>query len=272
MWSTLNTGSNWVISWVLAPVQALSWPWQMLLLAVPVTGLALVVFRYASSQAGIRRAQRLIQAYLLEMRLFRDDLRVVARAQGRVFLLSMRYLLLALPPLAVMLLPMVLVLAQVEARFAHRPLAAGETAMLVVGFDGLRANSAVELSLPPGLRAETQALRITSRNEVRWMLRAERVGSHTLQVRVGDKSVAVPVLVGTDSTNVAPLMFRADDVQILLAPQAPALASGQPFRTVEIGYPRAGAAFGGLSNACWALFALTMVLGFALRGRFGVTF
>ena len=272
MWSTLNAGSNWLTALLLAPVNGLSWPWQMLVLAVPVTALALVVFRYASSQAGIRRAQRLIQAYLLEMRLFRDDLRVVARAQGRVFMLSLRYLLLALPPLAVMLLPMVLVLVQVEARFAHRPLAAGETAMLVVGLDGLRANSAVELRLPPGLHAETEALRITSRNEVRWLLRAQSAGKHTVQVSAGGKSITVPVLVATDSATVAPLMFRADDPQILLAPQAPALASGQPFRAVEVVYPRAGAAFGGLSNACWALFALTMVLGFALRGRFGVTF
>lgn len=272
MWSTLNAGSNWLTALLLAPVNGLSWPWQMLVLAVPVTALALVVFRYASSQAGIRRAQRLIQAYLLEMRLFRDDLRVVARAQGRVFMLSLRYLLLALPPLAVMLLPMVLVLAQVEARFAHRPLAAGESAMLVVGLDVLPANAAVELRVPPGLRAETQALRITSRNEVRWLLRAESAGSHTVQVSVGDTSVAVPVLVATDSATVAPLMFRADDPLIVLAPQAPALASGQPLRAVEVVYPRAGAAFGGLSNACWALLALTMVLGFALRGRFGVTF
>ncbi len=272
MWSTLNAGSNWLTALLLAPVHGLSWPWQMLVLALPVTVLALVVFRYASSQAGIRRVQRLIQAYLLEMRLFRDDLRVVARAQGRVFMLSVRYLLLAVPPLAVMLLPMVLVLAQVEARFAHRPLAAGETAMLVVGLDALRSNTAIELTLPPGLRAETQALRITSRNEVRWLLRALSAGTHTLQLSIAGQSVEVPVLVDTSTSTVAPLMFRANDPQILLAPQAQALTASQPFRAVEVVYPRAGAAFGGLSNACWGLFALTMVLGFALRGRFGVTF
>ena len=56
MWSTLNAGSNWLTALLLAPVQGLSWPWQMLVLAVPVTALALLVFRYASSQAGIRRA------------------------------------------------------------------------------------------------------------------------------------------------------------------------------------------------------------------------
>jgi hypothetical protein len=272
MWSTLNAGSNWLTALLLAPVKGLSWPWQMLVLALPVTALALLVFRFASSQAGIRRAKRLIQAYLLEMRLFRDDLRVVARAQGRVFLLSLRYLLLALPPLAVMLLPMVLVLAQVEARFAHRPLVSGETAMLVVGFDALRADAAVELELPPGLRAETGALRITSRREVRWLLRAVSAGSHIATVHAGGKSIRIPILVDTTSATVAPLMFRSDDPQILWAPQAPALAAGQPFRGVEVVYPRAGAAVGGLSNACWGLFGLTMILGFVLRGRVGVTF
>ena len=56
MWSTLNAGSNWLTALLLAPVKGLSWPWQMLVLALPVTALALLVFRFASSQAGIRRA------------------------------------------------------------------------------------------------------------------------------------------------------------------------------------------------------------------------
>ena len=272
MWSTLNAGSNWLTALLLAPVSGLSWPWQMLVLAVPVTALALLVFRYASNQAGIRRVQRLIQAYLLEMRLFRDDLRIVARAQGRVFGLSLRYLLLALLPLAVMLLPMVLVLAQVEARFAHRPLAIGESAMLVVSLDSMRKDSNVELSLPSGLKSDTAALRIAARGEVRWLLRAVSAGSHSVRVSLGAQSIDVPILVDTPTATLAPLMVRADNPLLLLAPQAAPLAAAQPFRAVEVLYPRAGAAFGGLSTPCWGLFGLTMVLGFALRGRFGVTF
>lgn len=272
MWSTLNDAASWLVALLLTPVRGLAWPWQMLVLALPVTALALLVFRYASSQAGIRRVQRLIQAYLLEMRLFRDDLAVVARAQGRVFLLSLRYLALAVPPLLVMLLPMVMVLAQVEARFAHRPLAAGESVMLVVGLDKLGANAELELELPSGLRAETAALRMPARGEVRWLLRALAPGEHRLTVRSGTSKVEVPVQVETRGTLIAPLMFRANAPEVLLAPQAPPLDAQQAVRSVELAYPRAGAAWGGLSSASWGLFALTMVLGFALRGRFGVTF
>jgi phage terminase large subunit-like protein len=57
MWSTLNDAASWLVALLLTPVRGLAWPWQMLVLALPVTALALLVFRYASSQAGIRRVQ-----------------------------------------------------------------------------------------------------------------------------------------------------------------------------------------------------------------------
>jgi hypothetical protein len=37
-------------------------------------------------------------------------------------------------------------------------------------------------------------------------------------------------------------------------------------------YPRSRGVFAGLSSASWILFGATLVLGFALRRAFGVTF
>ncbi|MGE0384307.1 MAG: hypothetical protein AB7Q97_06210 [Gammaproteobacteria bacterium] len=274
MWASLSGIAGAAVALVLFPVGGLSWPWQILMLAVPLTALALVVFRFCSNQAGVRRVQRLIQAHLLEMRLFSDDLGVVFRAQNRVLLLSIRYLLLSLPPLAVMILPVVLILVQVEARFAYRALAPGESAMLVVGLDPGAAptRTAAALVLPPGVQAETQPLRIDALGEIRWRLRARTAGEHTVQLRVNGHVIERPIAVGGARGVLVGAVRRADDPQALLVPASAPLAPGQPVRYLELRYPRAMGTFAGLSMASWALFAATMVLGFALRGRFGVTF
>jgi hypothetical protein len=79
MWPTVNTVLN-------APFDALFWlvhglpaEWQVVLLAVPGALFALSIYKLVSNQEAIRDAKDKIVAYLLELRLFRDDLRVLLR-------------------------------------------------------------------------------------------------------------------------------------------------------------------------------------------------
>ena len=46
--------------------------------------LMLFVFQLTSNQAGIRRAKDRIKAHLLELRLFKDNMRVTLWAQGGI--------------------------------------------------------------------------------------------------------------------------------------------------------------------------------------------
>ena len=85
---------------------------QICILALPVTVFALLVFRLVSNQDAIREAKDKIKAYLLELRLFQDDLAIAVRTQGQIFRYSFLYLRAALLPAAVMFVPVLLIIFQ----------------------------------------------------------------------------------------------------------------------------------------------------------------
>ena len=65
---------------------------------------------------------------------------------------------------------------------------------------------------------------------------------------------------------------QADDVRTLLYPRGAALSSNGPVATLAIDYPRARGEFAGLSSTSWIFFGMVMVLAFALRRLFDVSF
>ena len=107
MWSAINAALTgcfdlllWPFAW--APVWL-----QLAVMAVPATAVMLVVFRFCSNQAALDAAKDKIKAYLLELWLYRDDLRVSLLAKGRLVLWNLRYLRHLLVPITVASVPIV---------------------------------------------------------------------------------------------------------------------------------------------------------------------
>jgi hypothetical protein len=82
---------------------------------------ALIVYKYVSNQAGIQRAKNAIKVHLLEIRLFKDDLAVVLGATARILWKNALYLGHNILPMLVMIVPMMTILFQLEAHYAHDP-------------------------------------------------------------------------------------------------------------------------------------------------------
>lgn len=273
MWAVVSTVLN-------APFNALFWlvhwlppEWQMVVLAVPGALFALAVYKLVSKQEAIRDAKDKIIAHLLELRLFRDDLRVLLRAEGRVFLNIGRYLGHSLLPMAVMLPVFLLLLIQIESRFAFRGLAPDEQALVTVGVasDQQVSRMPVKLVTSDGLRVATPALRADASSEIYWRIRAVTAGVHDLKLNIGGEQA--DRIVSADAAGGAMTMaYRADDIRTLLYPLAGALPSNGPVATLAIDYPRARGEFAGLSSTSWIFFGMVMVFAFALRGLFGVSF
>jgi hypothetical protein len=238
--------------------------------ALPVTLFALAVFRFTSDQDGIRLAKDRIKAYLLELWLHKDDPGVLLRAQGQVIVQSLAYLGYSLVPLAVMVVPVGLVVVQLEAQYAFRGLAPGETAIVAVTAGAVAPDAVAWLEPGPGLATETPALRVPDRAQVLWRVRADAAGEHVLGVDVAGARVGGRVVAGEGRA--MPATYRADDWRILGYPSEPPLPAGAAITAIEVDYPRARGEFLGLSSASWLLLGATLVLGFALRGALGVTF
>jgi len=269
----VNTVLNAFFDALFWPVHWLPAPWQMVVLALPAALLALWIYKRFSNQAAIRDAKAKIIAHLLELRLFRDDLRVLLVAQGRVFGSIGRYLGHSLLPMVLMLTPFLLLLVQIESRFAFRGLARDEQAIVTVSVASSRPVSHLPVSLDTdeGLQVATPAMRADSRGEIYWRVHALESGMHRLDLRIGGER-AQRELRADASSGTMTTSYRASDLRMLLYPRETALPSHGHITALEIEYPRARAEFAGLSSMAWLFFGMVMFYGFALRRFFGVSF
>lgn len=274
MWTVVNRSLNAVFDLWLWPFESLAPIWQVCALALPVAGCALLVFRLASDQDAIEAAKEKIKAHLLEMWLFKDDVGVMLRAQGKILRYTLTYMRHALVAMAVMLLPVTAVIIQAESRYAFRSIRPGESALLKVVVDGDVPVSQLDasLSLPEGLTQETPALRIDESREILWRIRGDESGEYRISVHIGRAELTKLAVVGAGRAGGSPAVYRASDARTLMYPVEPALADDAVASAVHLAYPRSRAAFAGLSSASWTLFAASLVFGFALRGLVGVTF
>jgi hypothetical protein len=98
-----------------------------------------------------------------------------------------------------------------------------------------------------------------------------KAGIHDLKLHVAGEQA--DSIVRADAAGGAMTMaYRANDMRVLLYPRVAALPSGGPVASLAIDYPRARGEFAGLSSTSWIFFGMVMVLAFALRRLFGVSF
>ena len=179
-----------------------------------------------------------------------------------------------LKPLAVMIVPLVLVLAQLSLWFDRAPLRPGEEVLIKAGLEASADPATLDLTLetPPGLEITAPAVRIADEHEVVWRIKALSPGAGRLLLRTGGRTVEKSVVVGgRPLTKVSALASRGSFWKRVLYPGERPLPADTPVRSVEVMYPaRTLAAFG--LNVHWlvAYLVLSIVFGFAFKGVFKV--
>lgn len=234
---------------------------------------ALLIYKWASNQAGIDSAKNLIKAYLLEIRIYRDDPRTVLGATARIGVQNARYLAFNLVPMVIMLLPMLLVLIQLESQFAFSPAEPGTTGLFHVTMatetDGIH-HTDLRLDVPDGVTQEAPPVRTTD-GDIYWRLRLEQPGEHTLRVHAGGQSYDKVLSVGGDPRNVS--LMRTNTWIGVLYPGEPPLPPGAPISSMSFPLPEAELGWlpgGELGIVLWFL-GLSLIAGYALKDVFGVT-
>ena len=271
--ATWNDISSAIFDPLLAPFgHGPAW-FDLLLWPVLAGMLALVSYKYVSNQKGIERTKERIKVGLYEMRLFRHDPLVVLASTAKILLRNVVYVAHNLLPMAVVLLPMLAVLTQLEANYAFAPAPVGAVELLKLELDpksDVRPRD-VTLEIPDGVALDAPPVR-TADGEVFWRLRAEREGDHVMRIRVGSETIEKRWAVGGADRKV-PVM-RAKGLDAFLYPGEPALAASSPARKIALAYPERDLGWlpGGELGVLATFFGVSLLAGFALKGRFGVTF
>jgi len=236
--------------------------------------LMLLVYRLTSNQQRIRAVKDKIIAHLLEMRLYKDSLRITFRAQGNILWYNLKYLGHSARPMLVMIVPLVLAIIHIDQWFGYESLNPGEAAIVKVRLkEGYQpSHEIVSVEPSPGFSIETSALRIDKEGEVDWRLRAAEPGSWDLIVMVNNQAVAKRIVVGDRSlSRISPAKVARNWIDQLLNPGEAAISETSAVKMIEIGYPaRRMAVFGWRLHWLIVYLVLSVVFGFALKGWFRV--
>ncbi len=262
---------------VLGPLMGLPPLVSLLIVSLVTAAAMLVVVARTSDQRAMTETKRGIQAALFEIRLFADEPRAMLRAFGEVLLGNGRYLLLSLVPLVWMAVPLVLVIAQLQAFYGYAGLRPGEQALITVRLTSgsgtsVGASIALVLEAPAEVGLETVAVQMEGSNEVVWRIRPRTEGAYTLTLRDGGTAVTKSLRVSHAPGRRSPMRVAAGLADQVLYPSEAPLPDDSRIAAITVAYPEPGIDLFGWKLHWMIVYGLvSMACAFALARRFGIT-
>jgi uncharacterized membrane protein (DUF106 family) len=232
----------------------------------------LLVVRRTSDQRGLDEVKRKIHASLFEIRLFNDDLRAIFRAQAEMLGHNLTYLRLSLVPMLWMIVPFVLVVAQLQFQYGYDGLQPGRPVLVTAHLRSSMASPAAALESLAGICADSEAIWFPAAQDLVWRITPEASGDYQLRLNVGGQVVTKTIHVSTRVARRSPSRLQAGFVNEVLYPAEPPLPPASPITAISVGYPERDIdVFGWRMNWMIVFFVLSIVFAFALRKPFGVT-
>ncbi len=272
---SFNRAISGFFNLVITPFKTIDPIWSLALFALLIGIIMLIIFRYTSDQQKIREAKSRIRAYIFELSLFKDEIGIVLSAQKNIFVYNLRYIKYALKPMLFMMIPLALILIQLESWYGYRPLKPDESAIVSLKLrDNGLALSDITLTAGEGITVETPPLRIPDQNEIDWRIRARENGDRVLTFNVPGEQIRQKVIVSEKGlVQVSPLASASVSgfTDTLLNPALRPLPGDSPVERIRIDYPAMS-----IEIYKWhvhwlvIVFVLSIVFGFALKGLFGV--
>lgn len=246
--------------------------------------IVLLVFKRTSDQRALAAVKRQIHAGFFELRLFAADPVAMLAVQWDLLRHNLRYMRLSLVPMLWLIVPFLLMIAQLQFHYGYRGLRPGENALLEVSLDpdwrghaGAATTASgrpdLRLEVPAGLRVEAPGVWVPSRHQVTWRLEVVAAGTHTVSVSWAGQLFTKSLDASGRVARRSPARLRSAFLDQLLYPAESPLPAGVPIRAISVTCPEASIAFLGLSTH-WLVwfFVLSLLFAFALRRRLGVTF
>jgi uncharacterized membrane protein (DUF106 family) len=237
-----------------------------------VVGLVMVVlFGYTSDQKAIKVAKDQLKAHLLAVRLFRDQLQVVAGSYAKILRGTGRYLRLAFMPLVYVIIPITFLIVQLDRYLGSTAMATNTPFLLTVRADGAEAMDAISLDLPAEIAMTAPAVHVSAENEVVWRLAASREGDYEIRIVAGGDSVTKNVRVSSELARVSPVRLRGHFWERLFTSGESALPAGGAVESIAINYPERNIEIAGYEiNWIVLFFVLSMIAGYLFKELLGI--
>jgi uncharacterized membrane protein (DUF106 family) len=233
----------------------------------------LLVARVASDQPALRAVKRQIHADLFEIRLFRDDLRSMLRAEADILRHNATYLRLALVPMLWIALPFVLVVAQLESRFGYSGIPIGRSVAVTTQLkDGSAGSPSAMLETPAGIRVETPAIWLPALQQVVWLVVADRPGDYVLRMRIQGETYDKTLHASDGLARRSAMRRQPSFIDQALYPSEAPLPASAPVASIGVAYPESQIELFGLQFGWMTAYLVeSMVFALFLRTPLRVT-
>lgn len=243
----------------------------VLLLSLAVAVIMLLVFGRFSNQKELKKAKARLQAHVLSVRLFQDQLNVVLKTYPRILGGVLNYLRYALKPAAMLFIPLLALTVVLDPYFGYQPLNTEQNFLLTTRVDNPEQLEQVSLQLPPGLKETAPAVHVADEKAVIWRLAADVPGRYTVEMKLGDAAYSKNIVVGEGIARVTTGRWRNGYWDHLFDASESGLPKSSPFSAIEVGYaPRLIDL--GLVQWNWiiVLFFAAIITALLLKKPFGV--
>jgi hypothetical protein len=202
--------------------------------------LLLIIFKYTSNQKAIGKVRDNIKSQLLAIRLFKDNVRVVLKSQGQVLVGALLLLFHSLRPLLVMIVPVSLILIQMALWYEVRPLKIGEKTLVTIGLNGPEDNPWPQVSFvsPAGVEITAGPVRILTKRQICWEIKATQNGNHQLEFNIGQDTVNKDLAVSDGYMRVSVERPNYNVTGLILNPAEKPFPGDSPVRSIRIDYPK----------------------------------
>jgi len=250
-------------------------PWIGMIVVSFLTGLLMLfVFKWTSNQKGIQQVKNRIKAHLLELRLYKDSLGLSLRAQGNILRCNLRYIGYSARPMLVMIIPLILVIIQLNFWFGYESLTPNQSALLKIKLKEHQnpLDIPIDIQTSPGLAIETLPLRIEEAGEINWRFSANDEGLQQISVVVDGETVTKKVSVAQRPLcKVSPIKPGKSFLKQVLYPTEAPIKGHLPIEAIEIQYPtKKMSLFGWHIHWLIVYFVLSIIFGFSFKGVFKV--
>ena len=255
-------------------------------LSIVIGLLMVVLFGYTSDQKAIAVAKDRLKAHLLAVRLYRDQLPVVMGSYGKILRGTGVYLKLAFKPLLYVIIPITLLMVQVDRYLGLNPIAVGAPFLLTVhmapssGSPNGPASGAsnnendvnnLTLDLPREISMTAPPVHAASQNDVVWRLLASDTGEYKIKLQADGSDVEKQVCIGGALPRISPIRLRDHFWERFFSSAEPSLPAAGPIESIAINYPDRDIEIAGYGmNWIWLFFILSMIAGFIFKEMLGI--
>ncbi len=186
-------------------------------------------------------------------------------SQRAVLRANLTYLRYAVLPIIFILPPVVLIMVQLNLRYGAAPPRVGAPLVVTVAFAGALDENAT-LAAPPGVKLETEAVRVAYDGEACWRIRPLRPGTYRLRINSRGKVYEKEFIAGGagGTARLSARRVRGIWAELMNPGERPL---GGDVKEIRLGYaPRRNTVFGFAVPWMLTFFVASLVAAFALRG------